>query len=391
MKQRLRQYLIHLLGTVLVVVPALVLFGLANDASLHYSDHPRATILHQDGPYAFLNEDSTVSVSYVSGSRSDGYSVTRQTLPAAADTKLVSYYVMDSSSFAFPLKVEFAPPKVSYADGQKILAISDIEGNYRALRDFLIASGVIDQQLSWTFGRGHLVLVGDFVDRGMFVTQVLWLIYRLEYEAVAHGGQVHFIVGNHELKAMQGDYLTASPKYFQVAAILGHQQVDFYGRRSILGRWLESKNALEVINGVLFVHGGIHPDLDRMQLDLDEVNQLLRRSFRTTYFPRNPKPADDLLHSTQTGPSWYRGYFKANLTQAEVNRGLDFFDAKAVVVGHTLQSRVKRRYMGRVIGIDVRHPSDDHKSWPSRRSEGLFIEDGRFYRVHDTGERTELK
>jgi hypothetical protein len=203
---------------------------------------------------------------------------------------------------------------------------------------------------------------------------------------------VHFIIGNHELKAMQGDYLSASEKYFRVAAVLGKQQPELYSSRSLLGRWLESKNAVERINGVLFVHGGIHPDVAGTQMRLEEMNDVLRASFRTTYFPRRPRGADDVLTSTETGPSWYRGYFRGRRpTQAEVDDGLEQFDAEAVVVGHTLQRKINRRFNGRVVGIDVRHPSDDHKSWPTRRSEGLLIEGGRYFRVLDTGERIELK
>jgi len=391
MRKRLWQYAVHMLVTLAVLIPAAVVFGLMNDASLHYGDDPRAATISQDGPYIFIEADSSLSVSYVSGSRSEGYAVDRREFAKDSGKAAVSYYAFDSTSFAFPIRVEFAQPRVIHADGNKILALSDIEGNYRALRDFLVASGVIDRELRWTFGTGHLVLVGDVVDRGAFVTQVLWLLYKLEHEAAAQGGQVHLIIGNHELKAMQGDYLAASEKYARVAAVLGRQQPDLYSSSTVIGRWLESKNTMELINGVLFVHGGIHPDVAGSSLGLEEVNAVLRRNFRKTYFPRPTKDIEQLLVSTETGPSWYRGYFRADLTQAQVESGLDLFNASAVVVGHTLQGKVNRQFDGRVIGIDVRHPSDDHKSWPSRRSEGLFIDGGRFYRVLDTGEMGELK
>ena len=67
--------------------------------------------------------------------------------------------------------------------------LSDIEGNFQAFRDFLINAKVIDTGLNWTFGDKHLVLVGDFVDRGASVTQVLWLIHKLEQQACAPAGR----------------------------------------------------------------------------------------------------------------------------------------------------------------------------------------------------------
>lgn len=387
MKKRVLQYLLHMLVTILVIVPALIVFGLMHGASLHYGDDPKAAILSQDGPYIFFEDEDTLSIRYVTGSRDAGYTVERSTVPADTTQSATCYNHFDSTSFEIPIRTEFQQPSVMYEDGKKILAISDIEGNYLAFRDFLVNSGVIDEELNWTFGEGHLVLVGDFVDRGAFVTQVLWLIYKLDHEAAAHGGHVHFIIGNHELKAMQGDYLAASPKYYRVAAVLEKQQAQLYDSGSLLGRWLASKNALERINGVLFVHGGAHPDLADSGLSLEELNQVIRRNYRTTYFPKPDQDLEQSIVSTQTGPSWYRGYFKEDLSQTQIDRVLDHFEAKAVVVGHTIQSKVNRRFEGRVIGIDVRHPSDDHKSWPKRRSEGLFIDGDLYYRVLDDGGR----
>ncbi|RIV37322.1 hypothetical protein D2V08_01345, partial [Flagellimonas lutimaris] len=79
-------------------------------------------------------------------------------------------------------------PLDTYDDNGRILAISDLESGYRAFRDFLINNKVIDQDLNWIFDDGHLVLVGDFVDRGFSTTQVLWFIYKLEQDAEKKGG-----------------------------------------------------------------------------------------------------------------------------------------------------------------------------------------------------------
>jgi len=79
---------------------------------------------------------------------------------------------------------------------------------------------------------------------------VLWFIHRLEQLALLQGGRVHFIIGNHELKAMHGNVESASPKYLRIASMLNRQQYDLTGPNAYIGRWLESKNALEVINGV---------------------------------------------------------------------------------------------------------------------------------------------
>ena len=228
------------------------------------------------------------------------------------------------------------------------------------------------------------------MDRGVFVTQVLWLIYELEQDAEKQGGHVHFIIGNHELKAIQGNTMSASPKYFRIETILGKNQVEFYDHNSYIGRWLSSKNSIEVINGHLFVHGGIHPDLAHSSLSLEEINDVIRANYYTPYFPKPTESLDQLILSTSTGPCWYRGYYRDDLIQEQIDYSLDKFKIKAVVVGHTIQAKVNRGYNGRVIGIDVKHPSDDHKNWPKGRSEGLLIRGDKYYHIKHNGSIDEI-
>ncbi|WP_262697032.1 metallophosphoesterase [Pontibacter oryzae] len=268
--------------------------------------------------------------------------------------------------------------------------MSDVESGYKTFRDFLINSKVVDHNLNWTFGKGHLVLLGDFVDRGFSTTQVLWFIYKLEQAAKPQGGSVHFIVGNHELKNMYGDYQAASLKYTYVASMLGKTQANLYDFGSVLGRWLSTKNVIESINGNLFAHGGLHPDVASLGMSLEEINSFLRATYYTAPYPKPGNQKTELLLSSKTGICWYRGYFKDDLSQDDVDKPLAMFKAKAIVVGHTLQSKVKRHFNGKVIGIDVKHPKDYHKNWPNQKSEGLLIEHNTYYRVFSDGGREEI-
>ena len=274
----------------------------------------------------------------------------------------------------------------TYAPKQK----ESIESGFKTFRDFLIANKVINEKLNWTFANGHLVLLGDFVDRDFSTTQVLWFIYKLEQEAKEKGGTVHFILGNHELKNMQGNFESTSPKYYHVASILKKQQTELYGTNSFLGKWMSSKNTIEKINGILFTHGGIHPDLADYKINLDEVNQIIRSNYYKPYCPNPQKNIEQLLISSHKGIAWYRGYFKDDLTQEDVERGLNKFDANSIVVGHTLQSKINTQFNGKVIGIDVKHPKDYSKSIPNQKSEGLLIENNQYYRVLHNGEKKEL-
>ncbi|MEH0166299.1 metallophosphoesterase [Roseateles microcysteis] len=366
----------------LLAVPAIAL-ALAYGVDLDYGDDMRAWKVGDEGPHVFAAADGWV-VNHIRGSRQQGFVLEQQRHPTGQGFETSVHFPLDDSSFSVRVEPGIAAPAAVHEDGQPILAVSDVEGNYRTFRDFLIQQRVMDAALEWTFGRGHLVLVGDFVDRGASTTQLLWLIYKLEQAARAKGGQVHFILGNHEIKNLQGNFRAAHKKYLGVAGILERQHQELTGADSFLGRWLASKNTIEKINGHLFVHGGLHPGLAEAGFDLDQMNRSVREHYRRPYYPRQQRLAEDLLINTQTGLAWYRGYFEDGVSQAQMEATLRHFDAKAVVVGHTPVWRVQTRFDGRLLAIGVKHPLDYRGSLPPRRSEGLLIVGGQYSRaLHD--------
>ncbi|GAB5565214.1 MAG: hypothetical protein Wins2KO_22770 [Winogradskyella sp.] len=357
---------------------------------MHYGDNPMMMDWDKDGPYAFIKNDSTTVVNYIRGNQDNGFYLDIKEYPAGATIKASTYFPLDSTTFEFNLKTDFKRPPSVYNDNKKVLAISDIESGFKTFRDFLMANNVIDKNLNWIFGSGHLVLNGDFVDRGFSTTQVLWFIYKLEQDAKKHGGIVHFILGNHELKNMQGNFDSTSPKYFHISSILEKKQTELYDNNSILGKWMSSKNTIELINGTLFTHGGIHPEIVNYDVNLNQINKITSERYYTPYYPKVEKTEKEFLNSTYTGVSWYRGYYKEDLSQEDIDLILQKFQANAIAVGHTLQSEVNRTFNGKVIGIDVKHPKDYHKNFPSGESEGLLVVNKNYYRLLSDGTRVEI-
>ncbi|MEL7298290.1 MAG: metallophosphoesterase [Pseudomonadota bacterium] len=376
----------HFTVTFLLLMVALVCFGLFIGAEAHLFENRLAYDL--DGETHVFYENGSLIKRTLSGNNDDGFSVAVDTVAEGATFDV--RFPADDSVFSVGIDGEPESPPVRYETEAPVLAVSDIESGFGAFKQFLVAHGVVDQDLNWTFDDGHLVLVGDFVDRGASTSQVLWAIYRLEQLARAQGGRVHFIIGNHEIKFMQGNFQASDEKYFYIAGMLGKHQADLYGQDSLIGRWMASKNVLEVINGVAFVHGGLHPDLAGMALTAEDINATVRYGYRQLYFTPTEMTDTTFLQSSTTGPAWYRGYFKDDLTESEVVQSLTAMGADSVVVGHTLQSKVKTLFNGKVIAIDVRHPKDYLTSFPIRKSEGVLIQDDFFYRLTEDGEKTPL-
>jgi len=380
----LKSNLKHFLVTFSILLLLVVTFGIYHGAEAHFNEDRLAYKLDKEGPHVFF-EDNTMVVNYVRGRKLEGFYNDQTIYPINSNISAKAYFTLEGQDIDFEISPNIETPASTYDDNNPILAISDIESGYKTFRDFLIANGVIDEALNWIFGTGHLVLVGDFVDRGNSVTQVLWFIYKMEQEAKQHGGNVHFIIGNHEIKNMQNNFYSASEKYLYVASIIGKTHSDLYSADAFLGRWMESKNSVERINGSLFVHGGIHPKISEFNYTLDDINQIVRNHYRKPYYTKRDTGNKEFLVSSKTGPAWYRGYFKDDLSQEEVEKGLDTFAAKAVVVGHTLQWSVKKLYQGKVFAIDVKHPNDYESNFPPRSSEGLLIEADKYYRLLSDG------
>ena len=82
--------------------------------------------------------------------------------------------------------------------------------------------------------------------------------------------------------------------------------------------------------------------------------------------------------------------WESHISQEDVENGIHKFDAKAIVVGHTIQWKPKKYFEGKVIAIDVKHPKDYNSNWPSKSSEGLFIKNNKYFRAQADGTLKEL-
>lgn len=283
-------------------------------------------------------------------------------------------------TFSVPLKTKITTPADSYPQPEKLFVISDVEGNFNTVVNLLQQHKVIDQQLNWLFAKGHLVIIGDVFDRGNHVTELLWLLYKLEGEAQKQGGDVHMLLGNHEIMNLQDDLRYVEAKYTVFEDLLQQQTpyayVDLFRQNTELGRWLRSKNIVEKIGDTLYTHGGMSPAMVTQKLSLTKINDTMRRGIDIKKADRPPLEAS--LFGRE-GPIWYRGYFMAikevaKASPAEVAAVLKYYGAKRIAVGHTIVDKPQTVQDGLVIAVDVKHPADHLLTIPPRTSYGVFID-----------------
>ncbi|HWC53313.1 MAG TPA: metallophosphoesterase [Chitinophagaceae bacterium] len=337
--------------------------------------------LQLDGPFVLYKKNKAY-IKYILDSNNV---IWVQTDTATLDNKknIALHVSTEFPGHTFPvsLKDQFQNEKSEFDPADKIFALSDIEGDFSSFRRLLQAGGVIDSNFNWTFGNGHLLLVGDFVDRGSQVTEVLWLIYSLEEKAKAAGGYVHYILGNHEILNLSNDLRYVNPKYFHDAKLMHINYEKLFDKNSEIGRWLRTKNVMEKIGNLVFVHGGISAELQNLGLSISRINQLAR----TYYEMGNELSMDETVNtimSSKVGPFWYRGYYKNNysVTPEQLDNIISKFSVSHIITGHTIAAdTISAWYGGKVIDLDVH----DNRAIP----EALLIEGNKFYRVGPSGQK----
>ena len=313
----------------------------------------------------------------------------------AKDSILVEVANKHKDSFYVSLGNAYKIPPTNYNMPNKLLVISDIEGNYNGFAGFLMANKVIDKHHNWIFGDGHLVLVGDFVDRGKNVRPVLWLIYKLEFQAKKAQGTVHFILGNHEVLNFEGNFKYNNIKYIKVAQKLSgfkdKQQAvkQIYSSQFELGKWLSTKNVVEKIGNYVFVHGGLSPELLQYKLSFQEINNAVRKEY--AFINPDRDYVTRFLYSAK-GPFWYRGLVMNRLNYLkikpkELDQLLEYYRVKKIVIGHSPVDNVSLAYQGKVIRLDVVHGPQKF----SGKTKGLIIENNTEFIIDDIGNKTPLQ
>lgn len=334
-----------------------------------------------DGPYVFHRDGEMV----IKNITEEG--LLTEILPAGSNPTLTCD-LPNGDSFSFNLMDSHEIPEAEYEMPDKFLVTGDIEGQFDAYIYLLQGGGVIDENYNWTYGDGHLFFIGDMFDRGEYVTQCLWLLYKLEQEAQLVGGQVHFIIGNHEVLNFEHDYRYVRDKYIENAHYMGEMLYDLYDQNTELGQWLRSKNILENAgNSALLIHAGLSPNVRNLNLTYQEINDFGRLGMDGNC-PAGSAACEIVNGGSSEGVYWYRGIAREEVSQAQVDDIISYFNGETMIFGHTLFPQITPLYDQKVIAIDVDHGGNFEAGF----MQALLFENGCYYRfiVGPNGNNQEL-
>jgi hypothetical protein len=355
-----------------------------------------------DGPYIFLEADGQVVLTYYE--RLQDKNLTRlieKTIETGKSDTIVEGIGRDKNSYH--IKYDYTPNADNITTAGNIFVVGDIHGRYDALVNLLINNKIINSELKWIFGEGQLVLLGDVFDRGDLVTETLWFLYDLQFQARRSGGNVHLLLGNHEIMALTGDdrYLNNKYNYFTQYTQIYYFQL--FEKNTVLGKWLRSQNIIVRINDFLFVHAGISPNFAIYDFAYSDVNSTVRKYLNSDY--RIGKGSPESIILGPFGPQWYRCYFSDNINNNDNdndkydgndNKGMpevtqQFVDdylyskgLKRMILGHNEQLEINTSFKGKVITADVAIDES------GKSAQGLLISGDNIFRCFSDGRKERI-
>lgn len=248
----------------------------------------------------------------------------------------------------------------------RVVAIGDVHGDLSALKNTLRLAGLIDEKDAWAGGKAVLVQTGDVLDRGNDEQAIIDYLDALGLQATKAGGQIIELLGNHEAMNVAGDLRYVTPKGFEdfadapgVDLESGDERVRSFplpARARIMAfrpkgpyaMKLAAHDVVVVVNGSMFVHGGILPK--HVTYGLGRLNDEVRAWMRGE--ARNPQA----VTSGEDSPLWTRQFSDANTSVHcdELAGMLKGLGLKRLVVGHTVQRNgITQACNGQVWRIDV--------------------------------------
>ena len=338
---------------------------------------------YHDGPYIFKESENELVMQYYEHIQSDHLTrLIEKTIFYSGKDTIVSGIGWDKNTYHIRQKYQSVPDKI--ITKAKIFVVGDVHGEYNALLKLLINNRIVDLDRNWIFGNGQLVFLGDLFDRGSMVTETLWYLHELGFDAAESGGNVFVLLGNHEIMAMTGDHRYINDKYIYFDQYTYTNYFQLYEKESVLGAWLRNQNMILQINDNLLMHAGISPQFSLIKISYQAINLALQMYLNSDYETKKGSIEDIILSSY--GPLWYRGYAYTENRLSQVPQQFvdNYLNAKGLsrmILGHNEQTGISISHKGKVVSVDV-YINDSGES-----AQGLLVSKDKLYRCYSDGRK----
>ncbi|MCB9645739.1 MAG: metallophosphoesterase [Deltaproteobacteria bacterium] len=317
----------------------------------------------------------------------------------------------------------------------RVVVIGDLNAQHNLLVRFLQGMKLMKRSGAWCGGKTVLVQMGDIPNRGGTSRAAMDLMIRLRMEAREAGGEIYWLLGNHEVMTALGhEAYVSADEYLEFAT---HPEVDqFYldrtrfmyellgppdrpqyvepmggrvraweeanapgkaafraalGPDGVYGAYIRRLPVAFKLGTLLFVHGGLSPQWADLGLEgLEEEAQQCWASTDRFYQALDPNG----LFRDPLGPLWHRAYCVANakVVREDLQAALRQMGARQMLVGHTRTDTLVGgrpsvpilRHRGRLVMTDV------GLGEPGEGGSALVVERGKIEVWSPGGERSVL-
>lgn len=217
----------------------------------------------------------------------------------------------------------------------RIVVVGDIHGDWLALVSALKTASVTNRHGHWSGGTTHLVQVGDFIDRAnrgrarqdeRSESKIIDYLITLKGQAQSAGGDVHILLGNHEINNVMGDFRYVSP--MGLTDFGDDRRSAFRPGGPVAVQLACHANAVVLIGSWLFSHAGVTEQVSQSYTP-DQVNTHVRK-----YLVGAVKRLDRHIFNMFS----HRDYADSS-TCTPMGRATGHWRVKRMAIGHTVQSQ----------------------------------------------------
>jgi hypothetical protein len=261
--------------------------------------------------------------------------------------KPISYYLTNS----FVCNLEY---KDTFKNIEDIYVIGDIHGDFDVLKTILKKAKLINNSLKWIGGKSHLVQLGDLLDgkirsnnpinndsiSAMEEFTIFEFLNDLDKQARKYGGRIHYLLGNHEIMNILGDFRYVLDKHMSSTGINIRKTLFRPGGYMANLLACHAYGVLK-INNWIFCHGGLLPK-HVSKHSITWINRLVKDVLNGKKKIENLTREEEEYLGGNDSFFWNR-FYKNNENRCEVlNKTLDLVKIKngGMVLGHTPHNNI---------------------------------------------------
>lgn len=247
----------------------------------------------------------------------------------------------------------------------RVVVIGDLHSDIQATRQAFQLAGGTDENDVWIGGALNIVQLGDMIGRSDDERQVLDFLFATRDQADAAGGQVHLLVGNHEVMGARVDNqavgLNPFPGYEDLTDLdLGDPRLQILAEHAkkrgaalmsggpYAKRFAQLPTVLQ-LGGTVYVHGGVVPRW--AEYGLDKINAEVSHWL----FGDCPEPDSSLGVDSGDRVMWTR-QFSSLVDETDcalLDQSLAILGAKRMIVAHSVHSTITGYCDDKVWAVDV--------------------------------------